>query len=82
MKAPDVIFIQENDQSRTYGVNQDEGISGMHKYIRKDALSEWLEKRKSDSEKIISKTQSEMWEAANSGRLDIILSLFEKLNSM
>lgn len=37
-KLPDTVFIQENDASRTYGVNQDPGVKGMHTYIRKDVV--------------------------------------------
>ena len=45
MKLPDKIFIQENDASMRYGINQSGGIKGMHAYIRKDALLEWCMKK-------------------------------------
>ena len=51
-------------------------------YIRKDALLEWLEERKSHFEKIINEAKSDAWRAHNLGRLDIIFSLIKKLNSM
>lgn len=35
---PDTVFIQENDASMTYGVNQDPGVKDMHTYIRKDVV--------------------------------------------
>ena len=74
-QIPDVIFIQENDQSRTYGVNQNEGISGMHKYIRKDALLEWA------------KTLKERWEEppmsnTAKGCIYMLEQVIDKLNSM
>ena len=37
---PDKIYIQENDHSMRYGVNQDSNIKGMHEYICKEALLE------------------------------------------
>lgn len=36
MGAPIEIFIQENDNSMMYGINQDSNIKGMIKYIRAD----------------------------------------------
>jgi len=39
---PDKIYIQENDPSMRYGVNQDANIKGMHEYICKDKVLEIL----------------------------------------
>lgn len=44
--VPDKIFIQENDASMRYGINQSGGIKGMHAYIRKDALLTFLNERR------------------------------------
>lgn len=37
--TPEVIYVQENDTSMRYGVNQDENVKGMVKYIREDKVS-------------------------------------------
>ena len=36
--TPEVIYVQENDTSMKYGINQDEDVKGMVKYIREDKI--------------------------------------------
>lgn len=45
-KTPEVIYVQENMAEKLYGVNQDENLPGMVKYVRCDIASAALPKGK------------------------------------
>ncbi len=43
-KTPEIIYIQENMNEQTYGVNQDGNLPGMVKYIRYDVVKELIKR--------------------------------------